>query len=662
MIRKCRYFTADFETTVYEGQTDTEVWAAACVELNTEDVKIFGCIEDLFQYFRKLKCNVVVYFHNLKFDGSFWLPFLLFKMKYKQAYNIDYSGEHPVYTWHDDRRMLNNTFKYSISERGVWYTIHIKTGGHMIEIRDSLKLLPFSIKRIGKAFKTKHQKLDMEYEGYRYPNCYISPKEREYIANDVLVAKEGLEIMFEQGHDKLTIGSCCLSEYKRICKHSTHNTLDYKEMFPNIANEETDIYCPHRMRNLTIDEYIRKSYGGGWTYLVKGKEAKVFVHGLTADVNSLYPSMMSSESGNIYPVGRPTFWKGNFIPDEAHAGTHFYFVRIKTRFYLKEGMLPFIHIRNSYTYDSNENLESSDVWNEAQNRYDTHYIGTDGEIHDTRQELCLTMMDYELLKKHYNLVDFEILDGCWFYTEIGIFDEYIEKYKQQKMKSTGALRELAKLFLNNLYGKMASSTDSSFKVAYEKENDVLGFLTQHEEEKTAGFIAVGSAITSYSRCFTITAAQNNYYGKDKRGFIYADTDSIHCDLLPEELKGIPVDPVNFCNWKLEAYWDNAIFVRQKTYIEHVTHNDGKPIEPYHNIKCAGMPDTCKDLFRITLERKIPVGMKLNDDGFDYILDNNGRIVHNSLEDFKIGIKIPCKLMPKRMRSGVLLTETYYQMR
>lgn len=661
MFYKTRYFTADFETTVYDGQKDTEVWSAACVELNTEDVKIFGCIEDMFEFFKKQKSNLVVYFHNLKFDGSFWLPFLLFKLKYKQAYSVNYAGAEPIYTWHENKRMLNNTFKYSISERGVWYTITIKTGGHLIEIRDSLKLLPFSLARVGKAFKTPHQKLDMEYEGYRYPNCPISEKEREYIRNDVLVAKEALEIMFEQGHDKLTIGSCCLSEYKNICKHSSNSNLDFKEMFPDIAKQDSPIFDAMKNRLLTIDEYIRKSYGGGWTYLVKGKENKVKYNGLTADVNSLYPSMMSSESGNRYPIGIPNFWQGNYIPEEAYIHNHFYFVRIKTRFYIKEGMLPFIHIRNSYFYDSNENLESSDIWNEEEQRYFTHYIEPDGSVHDTRQELCLTMMDYELLKKHYNLVDFEILDGCWFFSEIGIFDEYIEKYKKQKLTSTGALRELAKLFLNNLYGKIASSTDSSFKIAYEKEDGVLGFRTQHEEDKIPGFIAVGSAITSYSRCFTITAAQKNYHGPDKAGFIYADTDSIHCDLDPDRLIDIPVDDVNFCRWKLEAYWDKAIFVRQKTYIEHVTHNDGKPVKPYYNIKCAGMPDTCKNLFRITLENKIPLNMKINDKGFDFILDNDGRIIHNTLKDFKVGLRIPCKLMPKRMRSGVLLTETDYCM-
>ena len=129
-----------------------------------------------------------------------------------------------------------------------------------------------------------------------------------------------------------------------------------------------------------------------------------------------------------------------------------------------------------------------------------------------------------------------------------------------------AKRELAKLFLNNLYGKMASNTDSSFKYAYTKEDKTVGFVTIEEHDKKPGYIPVGSAITSYARCFTIRAAQANYHGVNKPGFCYADTDSIHCDLPPEKIVGIRVDPVNFCCWKLESQWDVAIFTRQKTYI------------------------------------------------------------------------------------------------
>lgn len=647
--RKYRYFMSDFETTVYKGQVNTEVWASASVELFTEDVHIFHGIEDQFNYFVSLNDNIVVYYHNLKFDGGFWLSFLLVDLGFKQAYESIGNEENQV-QWLKERDMPNNSFKYSISDKGMWYTIIIRTHGHFIEIRDSLKLLPFSVKKIGESFGTKHKKLDMEYTGFRYAGCTITDDEKKYIANDVLVVKEALEIMFNQGHTELTIGSCCLQEYKRIIGKD-----DYETFFPDVYQIELD---PTRHKEVNAGEWIRHSYKGGWCYLVKGKENKKYYNGTTADVNSLYPSMMSSESGNRYPVGNPCFWYGNFIPDKALQDNTYYFVRVKTRFYLKDGMLPFIQIKGSFLYKGTEALESSDVYDFKTGKYYSTYIDTNGKEHDTRVELTLTMTDYELLKEHYELVDFEILDGCWFYTQIGIFDEYIQKYKKIKMENKGALRESAKLFLNNLYGKMASSKDSSFKIAYVKDDKSIGFLPVKENNKKAGYIPVGSAITSYARNFTIRAAQKNYYGVNEKGFIYADTDSIHCDLPPEQIRGITVHDKDFCCWKLESCWDVGIFTRQKTYIEHITHENCIPVEkPFYNIKCAGMPQKCKNLFEISMNGYEPKDSDNYTDEEVQFLSKK-----RELEDFKVGLKVPGKLMPKRIRGGVLLVVTNYEMR
>lgn len=649
----------DFETTVYKGQEFTEVWASASVELFTENVSIFHSIDEQFNYFVKQDCNIIAYYHNLKFDGSFWLSYLMNDKGFKQAYRKTGEAINEV-EWLHEKFMENNSFKYSISDKGMWYNIIIKVNNHFIEIRDSLKLLPFSVKRIGDNFGTKHKKLDMEYTGFRYAGCEITDSEKEYIANDVLVVKEALEIMFNEGHDKLTIGSCCLEEYKEICKKSLKNQLEYKEMFPDVYNVSIN---PTEYKYENAGDYIRKSYRGGWCYLVKGKENQIKTNGTTADVNSLYPSMMSSESGNRYPVGKPCFWKGNYIPDEAIADNKYYFVRVKTRFYIKKDKLPFIQIKNSYLYKGTEALESSDIYDSKTDSYFSFYKDNDGILRDTRVELVLTMTDYQLLKDHYDLVDFEILDGCWFYALTGIFDEYIEKYKHQKLVSKGALRELAKLFLNNLYGKMASSKDSSFKLAYLKDDKTIGFLPVTESNKKPGYIPVGSAITSYARNFTIRAAQANYHGVDKAGFIYADTDSIHCDLPPEEIVGIKVHDKNFCCWKLESCWDKAIFTRQKTYIEHVVAENLESIEkPYNNIKCAGMPKRCKDLFELSLSGDADINKEWSVEEKEFLFDKYNNPIKRDYSSFKIGLKVPGKLRPKRIRGGILLVDTSYEMR
>ena len=649
--RKIRYFVGDFETTVYDGQENTEVWASAVVEMYTEDVNIFHSIKETFNYLLSLNSNVVIYYHNLKFDGNFWLSFLINVLNLKQAF----TGDPPDVEWEDDKDMLNNTFKYVISDMGQWYNIKVKVKNHFIEFRDSLKLLPFSVKKLGKSFNTKHQKLEMEYTGFRYAGCTITDEEKKYIANDVFVVKEALEIAFNDGHNKLTIGSCCLSEYKKIIGD------DYQMFFPDVSRETLG----EKYGSPTVDAYIRKSYHGGWCYLVKGKENKIFNNGTTADVNSLYPSMMHSQSGNKYPLAKPKFWSGNFIPDKAIAPNKFYFVRIKTRFYIKKGYLPFIQIKGNLLYKGTESLSSSDVYDYKTGAYYQYYIDKNGNKHDTRVEMTLTMMDFELIKEHYELVDFEILDGCYFNSQEGIFDEYINKYKRIKMTSKGAVRELAKLFLNNLYGKMASSTCSSFKLAYPKQDKSIGFITVEANEKDAGYIPVGSAITSYARCFTIRSAQKNYHGVNEKGFIYADTDSIHCDLLPQEITGIKVHDSDFCAWKLESCWDKAIFVRQKTYIEHVTHENCEELEhPYNNIKCAGMPQRCKDLFQKSLDNTgVYSDYKGGSPESIFLFNQETKEpIKRSLSDFKIGLKVYGKLLPKRIKGGVLLVETTYEMR
>lgn len=638
-------YMCDFETTVYNGQEYTEVWAAACSEIFAgEEVTIYGSIGEQYDFFRKQNCNIIAYYHNLKFDGAFWLSFLITQLGYEQAYYKTEDGNFNGFC--EDKDMPNKTFKYSINDKGMWYTITIKINNRTIQLRDSLKLLPFSVRAIGEAFKTKHQKLDMEYEGFRYAGCPISDEERKYIANDVLVVKEALEIMFRQGHKRLTIGSCCLAEYKNLIGDKL-----YYSMFPNLYSIDID---KDTYGYSNCGEYLRKSYRGGWCYLVDSKANKVYHNGVTADVNSLYPSVMSGESGNPYPVGEPTFWVGD-IPEIAYK--KYFFVRLRTSFRLRDGYLPFIQIKNSPYYKPNECLKTSDIYSEDKGRYVHYKQVVGGGYIPITVELTLTMTDYFLLLEHYELYDTQILDGCYFDTSVGLFDKYINKYRKIKEESKGAMRTLAKLFLNNLYGKMATSPDADCKMAIADEQGILHYVSLPAGKKEPGFIAIGSAITSYARNFTIRTAQKNYH-KDGRGFIYADTDSIHCDLEPEELVGVPVHPTAFLHWKLESSWDTAIFARQKTYIEHIVAEDLEPVDnPYYSIKCAGMPERCKRLLELSMTQDKPtVDDKLSDSELLWIAKKRG------LEDFKTGLVVPGKLMPKRVRGGIVLTETTYEMR
>ena len=220
-----------------------------------------------------------------------------------------------------------------------------------------------------------------------------------------------------------------------------------------------------------------------------------------------------------------------------------------------------------------------------------------------------------------------------------------------KENSEGAVRQIAKLFLNNLYGKFATYIESSFKVAYLKDNGVVGFKTIHEEDKEAGYIPIGSAITSYSRNFTIRRAQKNYHPKEGYGFAYADTDSIHCyNMTEKQLVDIDIHESNLCCWKIESHWNTGWFVRQKTYIEE--------IEGRLDIKCAGLPERGKKLLDYSITRNKETLEELKE-----LSENEKKFIKKKrkIKDFNVGIKIPGKLSPKRIKGGIVLIDTEFYM-
>lgn len=642
------YMVGDFETTVEDNQNEQEwtmVWSSAFTALfdESETVDVLHTMKETMQYLSNMEKNTVVYYHNLKFDGSFYIDYML-RNGFTLALVKDKNGNEYL---KKEKDLIDNEYTYLYTDTGLMYVLTVKLNGKIIKLVDSYKILPFSLDAIGKSFKTKHRKLKMEYKGDHYPGCVITEEEMAYIKNDVLVLKESMEIMHMEEHKRITIGSNCIFEYKRIFKEKIQDGFfNWRTFFPDLYEHEIDgtIYG-----ETNAGDYIRKSYRGGWVYLKKGYENKIVHNGATFDVNSEYPSNMHSISENSYPVGNPYFWLGD-IPEEAERKDRYFFITIRCNFKLKENHLPFIQIKRDKRYNPREMLETSDI-RLKDGSYIDIYIDYDGNERKNIVEMTLTMTDYYRFLEYYDVYDFEVLHGCWFYSFKGLFDYYIDKYMEQKMTSEGAKRTLAKLFLNNLYGKFATGTDSSFKVF---ELDMHGNVVSRsirENDKIGGYIPIGSAITSYSRDFIIRHSQENY-----NNFIYADTDSIH--MLGREAKGLDIDPVKLNCWKCESYWDTALFVRAKTYIEHVTHTDMTELEePYYDVKCAGLPERCKMLFLESCGIETNYDFeKLSPDEEAFLADEH------QLTDFKAGLTVPGKLKQKRIKGGIILREEFFVMK
>lgn len=595
--KKSVIYAADFETTVYEGQDSTEVWSAACARLYSDEVLVYHSIEEFFEYLFGLRRNLILYYHNVRFDGSFIVNYLL----------------RNGWSWSNAKRLDSYEFTTLISGKNRWYSITIQTPKAKIEIRDSAKLMPMSLAEMGTAFNTEHRKKEMEYMGYRYAGCSITKEEMDYIINDVLVLKEALEFMLGEGHTKLTIGSCAMEEYKN--KYGK----EFFNLFPDQKSIEID---PIVYGVSNADAYVRKSYKGGFCYVRKDRVGRQS-SGRTFDVNSLYPSIMHSRSGNPYPIGNPHFWSGD-IPEEALKRNRIYFVRFKCRFNVKKNYLPTVQIKGSPLYKGTKWLETSDI--EYRGKVYDYYYDSDGNKVTPVPVMTMTCVDYNLFLEHYNVTELEVLDGCWYYGRVGMFDDYIDFWMDRKQKSKGGARAEAKLFLNSLYGKFSSSDDSSYRVPVLTDNG-LRFDLVEENEKETCYIPVGAMVTSYARYFTITHGQLNY-----DLFCYSDTDSLH--LLDGTVKGIDVHPTNMLSWKQEKEWSSAIFMRQKTYAEFVRKIDGEKVYPHWEITAAGMPDRSKKIF----------------------------LAEHPITDFKYGLSVRGKLMPKQIKGGVILENKNFTLR
>lgn len=617
----------DFETTTKQDRNGrVHVWAAAYVPITSDtangNAEVLPNLTDFMEkVFTLAPCDL--YFHNLKFDGMFIMSWM-FENGYNAATYLDEEGETK---WFKTAKMTPKSFKTLISMDGQWYNIEIITPkGSRIVVKDSLKILPFSVAAIGGAFKTAHRKTEIDYSAHNDIHKPITKKEREYIANDVFVVAEALQMVFEDGDTAATIGSNCMKAYKKT-------EPDFDMLFPNLYGQPLD-----GTPITDIGGFCRKSYGGAWTYVAPDKQNVVIKHGgITLDVNSLYPYVMHSCSGTEYPVGYPKAYDNTLAHPE-----WYYIVHFKCRFEVKPGYLPFVHIRGNAYYPPSKALETSDI--------DGHkYI--EGEL--IEPEITMTKPEFELFLEHYD-VDYTILDVVYFDTMKGIFDTYINHYYEEKAREKGAKRTRAKLKLNNLYGKFATSTDSSFKIPVMLDDGTVGFVGVEEYEKNPGYIPVGATITAAAKCYTIRAAQKNYH-PGKPGFCYADTDSLHMDIQESEVVGVRIHGSDLGAWKCEGEWDTAIFVRAKCYVERV---GGK-----YDIKCAGLPKNSKNLLRWSFgerddepDGRTPLKDAIHKMGKEAV---NYASVGRTLSDFRVGLRIPGKLLPKIVPGGVILEETTY---
>lgn len=521
-------FTADFETTT--NPNDCRVWAYAVASI--EQPGFFKCGNSIDGFMRFCKDysfepDFVVYFHNLKFDGEF-----IFNWLFRNGFEYVKSRD----------ELDKKTFTTLIDRNKTFYSIEVcfnRKGKNREKVvfYDSLKILPFSVAKIAKGFNLPLEKLEIDYEKERPVGHELTPHEVKYIENDVKIVALALKTLFDRNLTSMTAGSNALQHFK--------HTLSAKRF--------TDIYPI-----LDCDDFVRKSYKGGFTYVQKGIVGKTIKNGIVLDVNSLYPYVMYTQ---VLPYGEPKYYSGKYKHDEIYP---LFVQKIRCQFELKPGKIPSIQLKNNPRFSENEYLENS------------------GDIEEI---LTLTSVDLDLFFEHYNVFNLEWIEGYKFKGTTGIFSDFIDYWSNEKItakeQGNSAIYTLAKLMLNSLYGKFATNPEIQSAFPYLDENKVVRYALHDKETRSPVYVPVGSFITSYARAKTIRAAQANY-----KRFLYADTDSLHLRGLTEP-KGLEIDPYKMGAWKHEYTFSKAKFLRQKCYVEYG--KEPHENQEYYKVTVAGMP-------------------------------------------------------------------------
>lgn len=467
---------------------------------------------------------MILYFHNLKFDGNFILNYLL-----QNGFEIN-----------DSRG--NYTISTLITDRLVWYAFTVYINGRTYRFRDSSKKITGSLEQAAEAFDLKIRKGHIDYKLHRDKGYEPTKEEIAYIHNDTEILADVLQYYYDNDMPSLTNATDAMKTYKSIIGDAR-----YKTYFPILEKE--------------VDDFIRKSYKGGFCYVNPKFKQKDLNEVYCYDVKSMYPSRMKYSD---LPYGKPIPYRGKYQKDEFYP---LYIQHILVDCKLKEGYIPTVQTKTYLNIKLN------------------YLTDTEGEL----IELWLTNVDLKWLLKSYEIYDIQYINGLKFKSSKELFVEYVDHFYELKEKSRGAKKQLYKIFLNSLYGKFAMQMTRRQRIPT-IVNGRIAFEATDSQEVDPVYTAVASFITAYARDRLIDAIYKNI-----DNFVYCDTDSLHCIKPAKNIDfGTKLGEWNlehgeYINGKPHTHVTRARYIAQKCYILGEMKGDN-----YIEVKkVAGAPEAVK---------------------------------------------------------------------
>lgn len=469
----------------------------------------------------------LVYFHNLKHDGSFILDYV-YRFKEWQGVPFRHVEEDPIkageFTTFIDDRQAHYFYRFKWAKRGF------------TEIRDSLKIAPESVKSLGQSIGLYKGCLD-DYQAIR-PVGYVPTKDEiDYCYRDCEIVAVYVRKFWSNGLmrlNRLTAGSDSLALLRYLCYQKDlgwkKGSKAFSRDFPPLTEAET--------------ETVAKAYQGGLCFVNPDYRGALVPDVVSLDINSMYPAQMRQ---CLLPCGKPHAFLG--VPPKDKP---LWIATLALDYKVKPGRFPTIHKSFGMQRFSSFSTEA---------RYAT---------------MTVTNVDWELIQSQYDVDNVEWQGGYWFKGKVGALGAFVDYLYAQKavLKSSDAMRFIVKRMLNSAYGKFGQKT-KAYRDIPRMENGLLVY----EEEKlkevkpSKAYMPFACFVTAYARKFIMDNIE-----KVHQYFCYCDTDSMKL-AVPNGYKGkaledwleslgVPLDAHALGAFKNETGLTPipfAKFLRPKTY-------------------------------------------------------------------------------------------------
>ena len=287
----------------------------------------------------------------------------------------------------------------------------------------------------------------------------------------------------------------------------------YNNKFPQLGAED---------KRLLHDAYI-----GGFMLAKEGRYGKA----IDIDCNSMYPSILCDE---WLPFGMPEAYEGRYEEDE---DMPLHCDEIVFRAELKPDGYPFLLDHRSM-YGLNR------------------LISTRGYV--TR---VLTDVDQALLMENYDVTVYRYVRGWKFRRSKGYFSSFVDDWSAVKQRATGGERQMAKLVMNALVGKMASLPKGSAMLPESEDGVTLRWNVTHRDGSAlkTDYLPVPIWVNAYARSRLIGVCRANA-GR----LLYANTDG--CMLSGwEPPESCDIHPTELGKWKIASKYERLTILGVNRY-------------------------------------------------------------------------------------------------